>query len=89
MIDRFIQKSIANDFERGKVIVVMGARQVGKTTMIQQLTSKSKKLLLNCDDAEDREVIEDKSSAVLKNILANYDLCLSTRRNVCRKLVLR
>lgn len=73
MIDRFIQKSIANDFERGKVIVVMGARQVGKTTMIQQLTSKSKKLLLNCDDAEDREVIEDKSSAVLKNILANYD----------------
>lgn len=73
MIDRFIQKSIANDFERGKVIVVMGARQVGKTTMIQQLTSKGKKLLLNCDDAEDREVIEDKSSAVLKNILANYD----------------
>ena len=73
MIDRFIQKRIANDFERGKVIVVMGARQVGKTTMIQQLPSDGKKLLLNCDDAEDREVIEDKSSAVLKNILANYD----------------
>ncbi|MBR6178618.1 MAG: ATP-binding protein [Bacteroidales bacterium] len=73
MIDRFIQKKIADDFERGKVIVVMGARQVGKTTMIQQLSSNGKKLLLNCDDAEDREVIENKSSAVLKNIIANYN----------------
>jgi hypothetical protein len=73
MIERFIQKTIAADFERGKVIVVMGARQVGKTTMIQQLPSNGKTLLLNCDDAEDRAVIEDKSSAMLKNTLANYD----------------
>ena len=73
MIERFIQKTIAADFERGKVIVVMGARQVGKTTMIQQLPSSGKTLLLNCDDAEDRAVIEDKSSAMLKNTLANYD----------------
>ncbi|MBR2201834.1 MAG: AAA family ATPase, partial [Bacteroidales bacterium] len=73
MIERFIQKKITNDFERGKIIVVMGARQVGKTTMIQQLSSNGKKLLLNCDDIEDRSVIEDKSSAVLKNVLANYD----------------
>lgn len=73
MIERFIQKRIANDFERGKIIVVMGARQVGKTTMVQQLQSGGKQLLLNCDDIEDRSVIEDKSSAVLKNVLANYD----------------
>ena len=73
MIERFIQKKIAGDFEHGKVIVVMGARQVGKTTMIQQLPSSGKKLLLNCDDTEDRAVIEDKSSAVLKSLLANYD----------------
>lgn len=73
MIERFIQKNIATDFERGKVIVVMGARQVGKTTMIQQFLSNGKALLLNCDDAEDRAVIEAKSSTVLKNTLANYD----------------
>ncbi len=73
MIERYIQKTISEDFNRGKIIVVMGARQVGKTTMIQHLPSEGKKLFLNCDDEEDRAVIEDKSSTVLKNILSNYD----------------
>jgi len=37
MISRFIESQIKNDFFTGKAIVVLGPRQVGKTTLIQNI----------------------------------------------------
>lgn len=37
MIKREIQNSILADFKRKKVIVLLGARQVGKTTLLLSL----------------------------------------------------
>ena len=55
MINREIYNSILADFKRKKVIVLLGARQVGKTTLLEGLSSKEKKcLFLNCDNLDDK-----------------------------------
>lgn len=39
-IQRQIASQIINDFFKGKIIIILGARQVGKTTLIKSITSK-------------------------------------------------
>ena len=66
MIGRAIEKSIIKDFRYKKVIVILGARQVGKTTLLGCLKSdKEKVLFLNCDNIADIMFIEGKTSTEL------------------------
>lgn len=37
IMKRIIQKQVEQDFFKGKVIIVAGARQVGKSTLLDQL----------------------------------------------------
>ena len=39
-LPRFIQSNIENRIFKGKIIVVYGARQVGKTTLVKQIIGK-------------------------------------------------
>lgn len=53
MIERIIESAILNDFPRKKVIVLLGARQVGKTTLLESLRKKGQKVFsVNCDDMD-------------------------------------
>lgn len=73
MIQRQIESNLKQDFGQGKVIVLLGARQVGKTTMIEALShSANGVLMLNCDDMEDVLLIEGKSTTELKALLSPY-----------------
>ena len=73
MIQRLIESNLQQDFGRGKVIVLLGARQVGKTTMIESLSrDKDQVLMLNCDDQQDILLLEDKSTTELKALLSPY-----------------
>ncbi len=75
MIKREIQDSILADFRRKKVIVLLGARQVGKTTLLSELQSnKEKTLSLNCDNIDDRLSLEDRTSTELKYLISSYDM---------------
>jgi predicted AAA+ superfamily ATPase len=59
MYDRFIQKSIESNLFKGKVIVIYGARQVGKTTISKSILSlyPNESLYLNCElDSTRREL---------------------------------
>lgn len=58
---------------QGKVIVVVGARQVGKTTMLRELCRSKKTLILNCDNADDVMAIEGRTSTELANLLSPYE----------------
>lgn len=63
MIRRIIKDSIVADYRRKKVIVLLGARQVGKTTLLSELQRGKKKVLsLNCDNVDDVLVLEGKTS---------------------------
>jgi len=40
MITRLLENSIQQDLFKGKTIILYGARQVGKTTLVQSLLEK-------------------------------------------------
>ncbi len=74
MIQRLIETSLQEDFGLGKVIVLLGARQVGKTTILEHLShGMDHVLMLNCDDQEDVLLLENKSSTELRALLSPYD----------------
>lgn len=75
MIKRVIKNSILADYRRKKVIVLLGARQVGKTTLLSELQEGADKVLsLNCDNVDDVLLLEGKTSTELQYLLSSYDL---------------
>lgn len=65
---RTIQQAVEQSFFKGKVIVIYGARQVGKTTLIQFLQEKyaTDSIYLNCDEPDIRNALSDKTSTELQ-----------------------
>ncbi len=77
MIHRIIEQLIENDFGRGKIIVLMGARQVGKTTLFDSVVSGSSNVLrLNCDNYDDRSDLENKTSTELRQLMGNHEVVI-------------
>lgn len=76
MIKRYLEGIILQHLFKNKTIILYGARQVGKTTLINELIRKLniKTLVLNGDDADIRELFSDVSSSKLKPVLADNKL---------------
>ncbi|MCX2914753.1 ATP-binding protein, partial [Phocaeicola vulgatus] len=75
MINRIIKGSILSDYKRRKVIVLLGARQVGKTTLLSELCEgKDRVLSLNCDNVDDVLALEGKTTTELRQLLSSYEL---------------
>ena len=71
MIKRMLEKNIVKKFFKGKAILILGPRQVGKTTLVKYLTGKFKDslLFLNGDEADVREFLTNTTSSALKKII--------------------
>lgn len=77
MIKRKIEGLIRQDFGKGKVVLILGARQVGKTTLLQQLSAVARNpLMLNCDNADDRELFANPSTTKLEALAGDADFLL-------------
>ena len=75
MYKREIQEGLKKDSGKGKIICLIGPRQVGKTTLLGQIIGDGEKVLsLNCDEALDVAEIENKSGAELKELFQGYDM---------------
>ena len=76
MIAREIEPKILDCFFKGKIIHLFGARQVGKSTLLKQLSNKLDKpiLQLNGDDADVRDKFENASSGRLEEIVKNHNI---------------
>jgi len=76
MINREIEKQLAKHFFKGKIIMLSGARQVGKTTLIEMLLKKRKEkvLYLDADKADVRELLTDTTSTYLKSVVGNHKI---------------
>jgi predicted AAA+ superfamily ATPase len=62
---------------RGKVLVLIGSRQVGKTTLISEISkgfAQEDVLFVNCDESDVRDVLENSSSTVLKSFIGSKKL---------------
>ena len=71
IIKRHLQETIAGRLFKGKVITVLGARQVGKTTLIEDILSglDYPYIELNGDEADVRELLADTTSTRLRAIV--------------------
>ena len=71
MIRRSLQKVIENDMFRGKAIVVIGARQVGKSTLFRMILEHrdEETLRMNCDEPEARALLTDADTSDLKLLI--------------------
>ncbi len=78
MIERALQDIIQRDMFYGKAIVVIGARQVGKSTLFKMiLEHRTEKILrLNCDEPEVRTLLTDAGSSDLKLLIGQNKIVL-------------
>ncbi|WP_026837089.1 ATP-binding protein [Gillisia sp. JM1] len=74
MIKRDLEKKIKNRFGTGKAILLIGPRQVGKTTLFNKLLEGKEYLFLNGDDPTVRKLISNPNLEQLKNIIGNYKI---------------
>ena len=78
MIPRLLEKHIFKKLKTKKILLILGARQVGKTTLLNLIKnkffSKKKVLYFNCDIEEDRKTIDTTSLIELKKLSKNVDL---------------
>lgn len=75
MIPRIIYKKIKQDLFKGKAIILIGPRQVGKTTLLQELQKEySDALYLDCDEPDIRLALEDSTSTLLKDLIGKAKL---------------
>lgn len=76
MVLREISPLIKRFFYKRKTIILYGARQTGKTTLIEQLLEDEPKkiLFLNGDDAVTRDLFSNLSAARLFPVIGNYNI---------------
>lgn len=74
LIKRKLNPIVEDHFFRRKAIIILGARQVGKSTLMKHVTEKIDQPLLdlNCDDPEVRDILTNINSANLKLLIGNF-----------------
>lgn len=74
MIERIQKKTIESMLGNGKAIMIMGARQVGKSTLLSEIFRKCDRVMwMNGDDTDVRQLFADMSSTRVKALLGNSD----------------
>jgi uncharacterized protein len=76
MIDRILREQLISGLHAPKMQIVFGARQIGKTTLLESVFEQyeGKKLWLSADDADVRELLLHASSTRLKQLFGTYNL---------------
>ncbi len=76
MITRQLQGVIEERMFQGKAIIVIGARQVGKTTLFQQVLEKraEKALTLNCDEPEVKNMLANANAQQLRLLIGDAEI---------------
>ena len=78
MISRKLKQIIEQRLFRGKIIILTGPRQVGKTTLLKMLMSdiNKKTLFWNCDEPDIRQKLSNPTSTQLGTDIGNSELIL-------------
>lgn len=70
MIERLLRQQIELRWDAGKAIIILGPRQVGKTTLLRQICSeKGDYLFLNADETEVPAMLENANELRLRQII--------------------
>ncbi len=74
-IKRTIEGSIRNDFFKGKVIIIAGPRQVGKTTLVEHLLKNSTNVItFNGDSRKDRNSLAKNDFEFMNKLIGENEI---------------
>lgn len=78
MITRILENGIKLHIGSGKAVILIGPRQVGKTTLLEKLakTFGKRVLMINCDEPDMRFMLQNKTSSEFKAMMGSYDLVI-------------
>ncbi len=78
MIVRTVFENMSKRLHKGKALLLFGARQVGKTTLLEYLSSKNKASILhiNGDEPDIRAFFTNRTSSELKNYIGNHTILI-------------
>ncbi len=78
MISRHINKLILNRINDRKVIIILGPRQSGKTTLLRNFIdeTKTKALWWNGDETDIRQLLKNPTSSLLKSLIGKSKLLI-------------
>ena len=72
-LERDLKKNLLEKWNSGKVLILIGPRQVGKTTLIRSLCkAEGNYLFINGDDSEDRLLLENAGESKLRGLIGNH-----------------
>ena len=76
-IERDLKAVLDSKIGKGKVLLLIGPRQVGKTTLLKNIltsiSSEKKVQFWNCDESDVRQFLSEANSAKLKSFVGNSD----------------
>ena len=76
-IQRDLKTVLDSKIGKGKVLLLIGPRQVGKTTllknMLESISTEKKVQFWNCDESDVRQFLSEANSAKLKSFIGNSD----------------
>jgi len=72
MFTRTIENTIKDKINSGKAIVVVGARQVGKTTLLKRILKDKEYLFLDADDPSTRNLLQNPTTEQIRTFLGDY-----------------
>ncbi|MCH6200288.1 ATP-binding protein [Aquiflexum sp. LQ15W] len=78
MVRRKLESQILEMTHNGKILLISGPRQVGKTTLLRQLVDQrnEKTLWLNCDNPDDRSDLTEATVTSLTNLIGSNTLVI-------------
>lgn len=76
-IERDLKAVLESKIGKGKVLLLIGPRQVGKTTLLKNIltsvSTEKKVQFWNCDESDVRQFLSEANSAKLKSFVGNSD----------------
>jgi predicted AAA+ superfamily ATPase len=74
MVDRIIYKSIESQLFKGKTILLTGARQTGKTSLVKNIIKNNEGVYYNCEIQEVKELLSSTSISTLSKLIPKSKL---------------
>ena len=71
MFIRDLSKIVKNELQEKEVLIIYGARQVGKTTLVKTVLKKKNGILLNCEKPEVMEILSERNIARIKRLFGD------------------
>ncbi len=72
MFERTLENTIKKKINGGKAIVVVGARQVGKTTLLKEILKDKNYLFLDADDPSTRSLLQNPTTEQIRTFIGDY-----------------